>query len=243
MATLITQSSINTSNLIVSPLVIAALNEDASIDGFNNLGSGSNTYLNTWTTTARLVNGQGGDDTITTGGGNDVIYGGSGKDTIKTGEGNDKLYGGSGEDILFSGADQDKLFGGSGNDQLYSGAGSDEMTGGTGNDRFSVSAFDSGVDVIHDFTHGEDVLSLSVGMSMKFQVNGSDTLNFVLGQNLIVGSDPHSTIADDTFLFDSHTGMLSYDADGIGSGAAVDLVVLEGVTSLTNADFSGLLIA
>ena len=73
--------------------------QDADREGFNNLGDNANTYVNTWTNTARLINGQGGDDSITTGGGNDEIYGGSGNDTIKSGAGWDELYGGAGNDI------------------------------------------------------------------------------------------------------------------------------------------------
>ncbi|NQV35593.1 MAG: hypothetical protein HQ515_23060, partial [Phycisphaeraceae bacterium] len=62
------------------------------------------------------VYGNGGNDTIATGKGNDTVYGGDGHDTIFTYEGDDTLYG---QD------DNDKLFGGTGNDTLYGGDGDD----------------------------------------------------------------------------------------------------------------------
>ena len=49
--------------------------------------------------------------TITSGKGNDYIYGYTGKDTLDGGDGNDKLYGGTGEDKFTAGKGDDWFFG------------------------------------------------------------------------------------------------------------------------------------
>lgn len=71
--------------------------------------------------------GNGGADALYSGAHNDRIYGGQGKDTIYGGQGNDTLHGDN---------DADVLFGDIGNDVLYGGAGADTMTGGPGADTF-----------------------------------------------------------------------------------------------------------
>ncbi|MEQ1953081.1 calcium-binding protein [Mesorhizobium yinganensis] len=77
----------------------------------------------------------------------DVLFGGRGHDTIDGNGGSDKLLGGLGDD---------DIFGESGNDQIWGGLGSDLMSGGSGDDIFrfvSVSEMTSasGRDVITDF--------------------------------------------------------------------------------------------
>ena len=62
-----------------------------------------------------------GNDTITSGLGNDQVYGGSGNDSINAGNGNDTVYGDS---------ENDSIDGGSGNDLIYGGTGDDTLTGG-----------------------------------------------------------------------------------------------------------------
>ncbi|WP_281041324.1 calcium-binding protein [Methylobacterium nonmethylotrophicum] len=228
--------------------------EDGARDGFNNLGDYSNTYINTWTNTARLINGQGGDDSITTGGGNDEIYGGSGNDTIKSGSGWDELYGGSGNDVLLGEDGNDTLYGGSGNDVLNGGLGNDTMTGGTGEDTFSISP-STGIDTITDFVRGQDHLRLGFDMAMDLELpgnQGSGNTRLIEGQNLFIGDDPAAlmnqsgmynsygiirNVGQAALLFNTGTGLLSYDPDGRGAEAAIDLVRLDGVTTLSGADF------
>ncbi len=78
--------------------------------------------------------GSNSSDTITTGSGDDSIYGMGGADTLEGGYGNDYLEGGSGKDTLFGGADDDRLIGMSGTDILRGDDGNDTLDGGTGND-------------------------------------------------------------------------------------------------------------
>jgi Ca2+-binding RTX toxin-like protein len=56
---------------------------------------------------------------ITTGSGDDVVYGAGGADSIHTGLGTDALAGGDGDDLLDGGAGADHMIGGTGNDVFY----------------------------------------------------------------------------------------------------------------------------
>jgi Ca2+-binding RTX toxin-like protein len=75
-------------------------------------------------TTERLVlNGNGGDDTITASDGLDglielTLDGGAGNDTITGGDGGDVILGGDGDDVLTGGAGYDTIDGGAGNNTV-----------------------------------------------------------------------------------------------------------------------------
>ena len=63
--------------------------------------------------------GNGLDNVITAGDGNNVLTGLGGNDTLNAGAGTDRLYGGSGNDVLQGGAGGDKMWGGAGDDIYY----------------------------------------------------------------------------------------------------------------------------
>ncbi|WP_118135635.1 sulfatase-like hydrolase/transferase [Oceanicella sp. SM1341] len=95
-----------------------------------------------------VVYGEGGEDEITTGRGDDRVFGGTHNDFIDADQGNDRLFGGAGADLLD---------GGRGNDFLFSETGRDRLTGGFGADTF---VFTPGVgqdnDVIANFSGPQD---------------------------------------------------------------------------------------
>ncbi len=249
-----------TLNPAITSLTVANLSflsEDAARDGFTNLGSASDSATFNRTiifngqvfedTKAYLVNGQAGNDTITTAAGDDVVYGGSGADTISTGKGNDKLFGGSGADKLYGGADDDDLDGGSGNDVLDGGSGADYLVGGTGNDTmtggsgqdFFAVSLNSGTDVITDFNRGEDkiVLGWDIRSYLPDTHQGAYNVAAALVNINVPGMEP-AIGSEPVLIFDAQTQMLSFDADGLaGAGAAIDLVKLVGVTQLTAGNF------
>lgn len=145
-------------------------------------------------------------------GGNDVMTGSSGSDTLNGGDGNDRLTGGDGTDVL------------------NGGAGADRLTGGAAADSF---VFDSlaarAIDTVADFraTDGDKLLfddaiftGLAGGLDGKF-----------VAASRVVALD-----ANDYLLFDTRNGRLYYDADGNGTGAAVQIATLSGVRELGGND-------
>src|SRR4051812_36115107 len=66
-----------------------------------------------------------GNDTVTTGGEKDQIFGRAGLDSI---------HGGGGNDVIAGGDDNDQLGGGDGNDLILGGDGDDNLSGEKGND-------------------------------------------------------------------------------------------------------------
>lgn len=87
--------------------------------------------------------------------------------TITTGGGDDYVYGSQYDDIIVGGTGKDNLNGGEGNDIITGGIGKDRMTGGDGDDIFVIAAGDTGlvtadVDFIDDFEYKSDQLKLGV---------------------------------------------------------------------------------
>ncbi|BBM64608.1 hypothetical protein VA249_12540 [Vibrio alfacsensis] len=100
------------------------------------------------------------------GGGNDIIFGEEGSDAIFGGSGNDTIYGGKGLDVLRGGTGDDHIDGGDGSDFLIGGSGNDILVGGDGDDIFKFVDQGDGIrdgemDIVKDFTSGEDTLDLS----------------------------------------------------------------------------------
>ncbi len=106
------------------------------------------------------LNGNVGDDSIFGGEDGDSIHGGKGEDFIGGNAGEDTLFGDFGDDEVHGGKNNDLIYGGDGNDTIFGDKGDDHLYGGAGRDEF-VFALESGVDVIHDFRQGEDMLYFS----------------------------------------------------------------------------------
>jgi Ca2+-binding RTX toxin-like protein len=67
-------------------------------------------------------------------GGNDVLLGGAGDDILDGGDGRDRLLGGDGNDQFDGGNGADRIAGGDGDDELYDRYGANELRGGAGFD-------------------------------------------------------------------------------------------------------------
>lgn len=107
-------------------------------DGAVVISGGSASIANT---TRIIVNGRGGDDTITMNEANGALplahlYGNLGNDTLIGGSGHDRLFGQAGNDILLGRGGFDHLAGGAGNDTLTGGDADDQAFGQAGDDRF-----------------------------------------------------------------------------------------------------------
>jgi Ca2+-binding RTX toxin-like protein len=139
------------------------------------------------------------------------------KKPIKGTDGDDELVGTSKDDRIDGGDGDDKISGGKG--------GADILTGGAGEDEFYF-AFKGdlkkkNMDVITDFTPGEDLFILDPGIFKH--------MGFGLIQETYFRVGKKAKDADDHLILDPKTNVLSYDADGKGGKDAVPIVEFRGV--------------
>jgi Ca2+-binding RTX toxin-like protein len=126
------------------------------------------------------------------------------------------LIGNAGANLLVGTAYADTLIGGNGNDVL---------TGGDGADKFVFNTTpnaSSNRDTITDFQSGTDVIQLS--KTIFTALGGLGTLaseQFWSAPGALAGHD-----ADDCIVYSPTTGALYYDADGNGSGTALQIALL-----------------
>lgn len=131
------------------------------------------------------------------------------------------LTGNDGNNSLNGGKGNDRLLGGLGNDKLIGKGGADILTGGGGADSFifDVKPSNSSVDKIVDFSSAAgDKLVFDDAIFTGLNPSAFSAENFVVGTKAL---DAH-----DKLIYDKATGILSYDADGSGSGAAVHIADL-----------------
>jgi len=128
----------------------------------------------------------------------------SGVDTIRNFE---NLIGSNYDDTLSGNSVANRLNGGLGNDTL---------TGGSGRDAF---IFDTALnattnkDIIIDFVGADDTIQLNHAIFANLTVGTLSAANF--------SADGIAHDSNDYILYNHHTGILSYDADGNGAGATI----------------------
>jgi len=214
-----------------------------------------------------VLNGLAGNDLLIGGHGNDRLMGGLGNDTLNGGNGVDiaqywsataavtvnlsltsaQNTGGAGTDTLLGieavngsafndtltgNGSANTLLGGGGNDKLNGGLGTDVLTGGTGHDTilFNTVLGASNVDKLTDFSPTDDSIQLENAVFAKLAA--TDVLNNAFFKSGAVAAD-----SNDYIVYNPGTGGLFYDADGNGSGAAVQIALLATKPALTFADF------
>ncbi len=208
-------------------------------------GRAGNDVLRGGTGAANTLYGQAGDDRIIVEAVGDTVIEdfGEGTDTVETALASfvlrdnveDLIYTGSGSftgigaaenNAITGGANADFLSGLDGADTLTGGSDSDLLLGGAGSDSFRYNGGETGLDRILDFASGQDRIALALsGFTRTATVD------------LVQGSSPVAAGANSAFLYDSTTGILSYDADGAGGAAAVQLAQLNAGLTLTTGDF------
>ena len=149
------------------------------------------------------------------------INGNAGANTL-TGTGYaDSLDGRAGNDTLIGGAGGDTLIGGNGNDMLTGDAGSDHFVF-----NFAPNAA-TNKDTITDFVSGTDELDFSKAIFTKLgAVGGLTDAQFWSGAGVTAAHD-----SSDRIIYDTTTGVLSYDADGTGGAFAAVQVAIIGTTT------------
>ncbi len=160
---------------------------------------------------------------------NDVFKAGAGRDVLRGNAGNDKLYGGAGND---------KLYGDAGNDTLYGSSGIDTLYGGSGSDIFVMNtkpSKTSNLDTVGDFSVRYDSFWFDNAIFKKLGSGSATSPRRVNKEFFITGTAAKER--DDYLIYNKKTGVLYYDADGSGSGRAVEVVKLAKYLGLTYSDF------
>jgi Ca2+-binding RTX toxin-like protein len=105
------------------------------------------------------------------------------------------------------------------------------IIGGGGNDYFEFDTAPSAanVDVLPDFTPADDTIWLENDIFTAFAAGAVAADRFVIGT---AAQD-----ANDSIIYDSGTGALFYDSDGVGGASAVQFAQLNPGTALTHLDF------
>jgi Ca2+-binding RTX toxin-like protein len=167
--------------------------------------------------------------TLPTGIENGTIDKGSQAANLTGNAGNNGLTGNDGTNILNGAVGRDSLFGGNGNDVLIGGTDNDTLTGGAGKDIFKFLV-KKDVDKITDFKPVDDTAQLENSVFSKLGSNG--TLKADMFKTGTAAAD-----SNDYLIYNPNDGKLYYDADGSGSGSAMQIGLLGINLSLTNADF------
>lgn len=166
----------------------------------------------------------------------DRIIAGNGPNELYGFGGNDTLYGMNGDDLLVGGAGKDKLYGGSGSDYFL----------------FDKAPSSQNIDTIQDFKRGQHdkiVLRFDVFQDLEAGVNADASGNFIAKEDSRLNlktyalnatsfcKGPQALDLDDRVVYDPATGILSYDSDGSGPAAAIQIAKLKVHTSLAASDF------
>ena len=153
---------------------------------------------------------------------NDVLAGTHSANVIQGLDGSDNIAGRLGDDTIF---------GGNGNDFINGNAGNDLLIGNAGLDQFMFTdALGAGnVDHIFDFTAVDDTIRLDDAVFSHIATG------FLAASGFAVGAA--ATLASQRIIYNSGTGQIFYDADGVGGAAQVLFATVNPGTALTNADF------
>ncbi|MBX9861004.1 MAG: hypothetical protein K2Y20_15650 [Sphingomonas sp.] len=124
------------------------------------------------------------------------------------------------------------IYGNNGSNRINGGLGSDTLIGFGGADFFffDTTLGSGNVDVVVDFVSRTDKINLDDAIFVGLRPGPEG-----LGGAFVIGTA--AADADDRIIYDPTSGALYYDADGVGSAAAVHFATLLGAPSLTGSDF------
>ena len=124
-----------------------------------------------------------------------------------------------------------RLDGREGNDVIDGKGGADVLIGGSGADTFAFTTAIGGgnVDQILDFEAGIDRIALDGSVFGGLAAGALDPSVFAIGSS--------AADADDRIVYDPATGILSFDADGIGGAEAIAFATLQPGLDLSAASF------
>ena len=201
-----------------------------------------------------ILDGRDGADTLTGGGGDDTYLvdnagetilenGGQGIDTVRTSVSYTLTSGADVELVattndagtaaltLFGNQNGNVVQGNNGNNLIGGGNGNDELIGLGGQDRFLFNtALDgaSNVDVLSDFNVADDTIALDAAIFNTLG-SGVEAGEFVIGTAALD--------ANDRIIYNSQTGDLLFDRDGVGGATAIQFAEVTPGLALTHLDF------
>jgi|GEM_PF-1047776 len=163
-------------------------------------------------------------------------------DASATGSSLLNLSGNAVANSLTGNAAKNLLNGGNGNDTLAGGLGNDTLTGGSNNDQFlfNTTLGSTNVDTITDFTLGTDKIVLDDDIFTTLGIIGTTTGAALNAATFYKGAGVTAVHAStDRILYDTTSGKLYYDADGLSTTAAVQIALIGTSThaNLTASDF------
>ncbi|PWK39393.1 peroxidase family protein [Pseudomonas sp. OV226] len=216
---------------------------DGNVENLTYTGAGN--FVGNGNGLNNTITSGGGNDNLSGGGGNDILIGNGGNDTLNGDAGNDQLLGGLGTDTLNGGTGDDSLDGGDGDDALNGGTGNDTLLGGLGNDSLDGG---NGIDLLqggdgNDTLLGggdNDTLLGGIGNDFIDGGNGNDTVTGGAGNDLMVASG-----GNDVFMFAAGFGtdqITGFDANPNGGGqdrldiTALNITAVNFAASVTISD-------
>jgi predicted extracellular nuclease len=124
------------------------------------------------------------------------------------------------------------VYGNGGNDSLGGGLGADTLVGGGGADAFLLYHLNGVADELPDFQTGQD--RLVAPRAWFGQAAGAEAP--ILAYNFVSGAAPVANLATPQLLYDTTTGLLSFDPDGAGAAGAIALARFTVGTVLSASD-------
>lgn len=215
-------------------------------------------------TSALLLVGDKGDDSLTGGTGNDALIGNEGADTLIGGAGDDILLGNQGSDVFDGGSGNDIFFigesgdvvrdGGAGNDRalIYDANGLDiavgtwvgveRIIGYFGDDAIDATGLDASITLVG--ASGNDRLTGGIQSDVIYAGSGDDTLIGGTGNDALIGSDGDDVLiggaGNDFYLGGNGADAYRFDA---GFGNDVVAGFADGIDKLDfsrNADINSM---
>jgi serralysin len=212
-------------DLMISGLGGETMNGGLGIDTIDHTAWGGNYTFNLETGLTNYANElYVGFENVIMGAGDDLITGSALANVIIAGDGIDSVDGGAGAD---------RVYGGQGSDVLDGGLGSDIIIGGGGADRFRFSS-------VLGATNLDTIIDFSLVEGDSFQLLGSRFSGLGFAGVLAVDSFALGEAASDAaqrILYDSATGLVSYDSDGNGIAAKVNFAQLNPGLGIDNTAF------
>jgi VCBS repeat-containing protein len=150
----------------------------------------------------------------------------------------DTITGSASADQLRGGGGNDAIDGLGGDDRIVGGTGADTLTGGADNDTFVFDSAPNAVDAISDFdasgsAASGDLIELSLGTFTALSSASGSTLSATEFASLDGGGAGNAVGSGVHVIYDSATGNLYYDADGL---SAANRTLVATLTQSNQAD-------